>query len=185
MIVMLEGSALARLELGDTCGIDQRYRLRRTGDRFNGLDEKGLELRSDPEHYVGVLQFSCLRRLHLVPVRGGRAVDQQFRLADTFHHRGNERVDRLDRRNDGRLGMCHRDGERRNGKCQSGQRGGERRAERGEGETHGVVLLLSCYKITLRNCITCAIGRRKREFSGPFHGPDGRHSNRSRAAFAG
>jgi len=87
VVVRFEGAALTELELG------QAGRLVELGDdgirpdRLQRLLQKRFEPGPDPEHHLGVLQGARVRRLHIIGMGRGSAVDDQFRRADALHDR--------------------------------------------------------------------------------------------------
>jgi len=104
MPMRIERAALARGERLQTFRIDQFDGLA-AADRRDRFFKEGLDLLADPEDQIGILQGGRLRRFQAVGVRRPRAVDDQRRLAGTLHHRGDQRMNWLDRGDDIDLGM--------------------------------------------------------------------------------
>jgi hypothetical protein len=96
VIVLLEGAALAEAELHEIVGIDQLYRFRVRANCLQWLFKESLKFVPDPEHDICLLQHLSLRRPESVGMRRARTFNDQAGLTDTFHHRGYQRMNRLD-----------------------------------------------------------------------------------------
>ena len=100
MVMRVPDAAFARLTQGEPVGrgqFDDRRLVRDLGQR---VDEKGFETRPDPEHDIGVFEIAGVRWPQRIIVRRCRTVDQKDRRVDALHDAGDQRMDRLDGRDD-------------------------------------------------------------------------------------
>ena len=107
MLMRLERAPFPHRQPVQTFGIDQPHHPGPVGQHRNRLGEEGFQRRSNPEDQIGRRQSAGVGRPHRIAVRRGCAGDQQRRGTDPFHHRGDDGMDRLDRRDNAwRVGRC-------------------------------------------------------------------------------
>ena len=89
---------LTEFKLDQIPDIHQRDRFRVCRDALDRFFKKCLKIVAHPEHKVCVLELAAWRRLQSVVWRTG-TFNQKRWFTDPFHHRGDKRVNRLDRGN--------------------------------------------------------------------------------------
>ena len=89
-------AALAVAEHGNAWRTRQFQHMRVVRQRGDGPCQKGLEVRSDPDHEVGALQQGGIGRLERIGMGRGAAENEHVRLGDARHHAGQQGVERLD-----------------------------------------------------------------------------------------
>ena len=122
MAMRVKGAAFTEFKLDQTVTIHQRDRFRVCRDALDRFFKKCLKIVAHPEHKVCVLEFAGLRRLQSVGVWRTGTFNQKRWFTDPFHHRGDKRVNRLDRGNHIDIGLRHGGAGRKNGggqKCGS------------------------------------------------------------------
>ena len=100
MPVGIERATFTEIQSDQAVTFHEEYRRCPGGDAFNGLFQKSFQIMAHPEYKVGLLKLSGLRGFQCVGMRRPGALDNQVWRADALHHRGNQRMHRLDRGND-------------------------------------------------------------------------------------
>ena len=96
MGMRFERTALPHVEQLDALAFRERHQPGLASQCFKRFCQKDLQIGADPEHDIGSRQHARLGGTHGIGVRRAGALQDELRLADTFHHPGHQRVNRLD-----------------------------------------------------------------------------------------
>ena len=105
VIMGIEGTTLAEVQLDQIVGIHQLDCCCASGNVFERIAQKRFQIGADPEDDISRLQHGRFRRAHCVSMGGARSLDDQTRFAHTVHDTRNKRIDRLDGCDDIDIGL--------------------------------------------------------------------------------